>query len=91
MAATSSNRVWDFQIFVQRKTEALAQRIEGFGWQVYATSLMAEQLPLDKVIETYRREYPREHNFRRLKGTLAMQPFYLQKKRHLVGLVHFSP
>ncbi|MGK5091329.1 hypothetical protein WDW89_04840 [Deltaproteobacteria bacterium TL4] len=55
---------------------------------MHATALSSEVLPLDQVIDTYRKEYLQEHNFRRLKGVLNIRPSYLQKEDHLEGLVH---
>lgn len=85
---TSAKRSWDFQLQVSPCLEALEQRIQSLGWQVYATSLSSQALPMDQAIDAYRREYLQEHNFRRLKGTLAIRPSYLQKEDHLEGMLH---
>ena len=88
LPASARKRPWEFHLSATVNQEALRQRVQTLGWQVYATSAPETQLSLEQAVRAYRSEYLLENNFRRLKGTLSLQPLYLQREDRLVGLVH---
>lgn len=81
-------RAWDFRLSNSVEEAALAQRIAGLGWRVYATNTAAGELTLEQAVRAYRDEYLIEHSFARLKGApLSVRPSYLRRDDHAAGLV----
>ena len=81
-------RTWDFNISSSIVEQALAHRIAGLGWRVYATNAAVGELSLEQAVLAYRDEYLIEHSFARLKGApLSVSPSYLQRDDHAAGLV----
>jgi len=80
-------RTWEFALTLAQDEAALAARIAGLGWRVYATNAPAPELGLEAAVRAYRDEYLIEHSFGRLKGApLSLAPCYLQRDEHVVGL-----
>jgi len=81
-------RTWDFHLQVTPVAAALAARIAGLGWRVYATNQPAAALSMEEAVLAYREEYLIEHSFARLKGApLSVRPCYLHRDDHAAGLV----
>jgi transposase len=80
-------RPWEFSLTSTRDEAALAARIAGLGWRVYATNAPAAELDVAAAVRAYRDEYLIEHSFARLKGApLSLAPCYLQRDDHVQGL-----
>jgi transposase len=76
-----------FEIEVQRNEEAIEQKSQQMGWQVYATNAVA--MSLGAVVWAYRGQYRIEDDFSRLKGRpLGLSPMYLQNENRMAGLVY---
>jgi transposase len=81
-----TERRWQVQVTVdQASLEAALRRL---GWRAYATDAPAAQLALAAVVPAYRGQWVIERGFERLKGRpLSLTPIYLQKERHILGLI----
>jgi transposase len=76
-----------FVIEVQRDEQAIAQRQQEMGWQVYAANAVTLALP--QVVWAYRGQYRIEDDWARLKGrSLGLTPVYLQDETRIQGLVY---
>ncbi|MDZ4720235.1 MAG: hypothetical protein SH847_17415 [Roseiflexaceae bacterium] len=68
------------------EAELVATR-ERLGWQVYATTLSAEPLPLDQAVRGHSEP---EQAFERMRGRpLSLLPGVIQRSDHIRGLVRF--
>jgi transposase len=75
-----------FSVHVEREETALAERLAGLGWRVYATN--DPRLGQAEAVWAYRGQYVLERSFGRLKGQpLSLTPMYLQRDDHATGLV----
>jgi transposase len=76
-----------FVIEVWRDEQAITQRQQEMGWQVYATNAVTLTLP--QVVWAYRGQYRIENDWARLKGrSLGLTPVYLQEEQRIGGLVY---
>jgi transposase len=76
-----------FEMRVQRNEEAIKQKSQEMGWQVYATNAVG--MSLEAVVWAYRGQYRIEDDFSRLKGRpLGLTPMYLQDEKRMQGLVY---
>jgi transposase len=76
-----------FEIQVERQQEAIEQRKQEMGWQVYGTN--GEQASIEQVVWAYRGQYRIEDGWARLKGRpLGLTPVYLQDEGRMQGLVY---
>jgi len=75
-----------FWVHVERAEAALAERLAGLGWRVYATN--DPRLGQAEAVWAYRSQYVLERSFGRLKGQpLSLTPMYLQRDDHATGLL----
>jgi transposase len=76
-----------FVMEVRRDEQAIAERQQEMGWQVYAANAVTMALP--QVVWAYRGQYRIEDDWARLKGrSLGLTPVYLQDEERIQGLVH---
>jgi transposase len=67
---------------------AVEKAIAALGWQVYATTALAQQFSLSTLVLAYRGEYLIEHDFGRLKGQpCSLRPLYLASPHRVIGLL----
>lgn len=79
-------RRWQVRVTVD--TEALEAAIRRLGWRAYATNAPTTRLALADAVPAYHGQWVIERDFERLKGRpLSLTPIYLQKERHILGLV----
>jgi transposase len=79
-----------FQVRVTVDEAALAAALRRLGWRAYATNAPAIRLALAEAVPAYHGQWVIERSFERLKGRpLSLTPFYLQKERHILGLIRF--
>jgi transposase len=85
-ARPGRERRWQVQVTVDEV--ALAAALRRLGWRAYATDAPAGQLALEAVVPAYHGQWVIERGFERLKGRpLSLTPVYLQKERHVLGLI----
>jgi len=76
-----------FEIQVHRNEEAIEQKKQQMGWQVYGTN--GVRTSLEAVVWAYRGQYRIEDDWARLKGRpLGLTPVYLQDEGRIQGLVY---
>jgi len=72
---------------VARDEEAIQQKKQEMGWQVYGTNQSG--MGLTQVVWAYRGQYRIENDWSRLKGQpLGLTPMYLQDEERIAGLVY---
>jgi transposase len=81
-----AERRWQVRVTVD--AEALAAALRRLGWRAYATNAPATRLALAEAVPAYHGQWVIERGFERLKGRpLSLTPVYLQKERHILGLI----
>jgi transposase len=81
-----AERRWQVRVTVD--PEALEAALRRLGWRVYATNAPERRLSLAATVPAYHGQWVIERGFERLKGRpLSLTPVYLQKERHIVGLI----
>jgi transposase len=84
---TEETKTFDLQI--EQNETLIEQNKEYLGYRVYLTNQNKQQLPIQKAVENYRKEYQIERRIRNLKQEVcALLPIYLQKDDRIVGLVN---
>jgi transposase len=86
IAELKAERRWQVRVTVDEA--ALEAAIRRLGWRAYATNPPATRLPLAAAVPAYHGQWVIERGFERLKGRpLSLTPVYLQKERHVLGLI----
>ena len=81
-----AERRWQVRVTVD--AAALAAAIRRLGWRAYATDAPATRLALADAVPAYHGPWVIERGFERLKDRpLSLTPVYLQKERHILGLI----
>jgi transposase len=81
-----TERRWQVQVTVDEA--ALEAALRRLGWRAYATNAPATRLALAAAVPAYHGQWVIERSFERLKGRpLSLTPVYLQKERHVLGLI----
>jgi len=74
---------------VKPNTAAIEPLKLTFGWRVYATNALTEQLSFQDAVLTYRDQWIAERGFHRFKGKpLSLTPLFVQRDDQVKGLVH---
>jgi len=74
---------------VTHNTAAIDQLKLTFGWRVYATNTLCEQLSFQDAVLAYREQWLVERGFHRFKGkSLSLTPLFVQRDDQVKGLVH---
>jgi transposase len=78
-----------FDLKIEQNQTLIEQNKEYLGYRVYLTNQNKEKLPIQKAVESYRKEYQIERRIRNLKQEVcALLPIYLQKDVRIVGLIN---
>lgn len=78
-----------FELQIEQNQSLIDQNIDYLGYRVYLTNQNRDELPIQKAVQTYRKEYQIERRIRNLKEEVcALLPIYLQKDDRIVGLVN---
>jgi transposase len=58
------------------------------GWKIYACNKPAEDFTIEDAVQAYRDQYIIEKKgFGRYKGTVVLEPMYLSRQDHIIGLI----
>jgi transposase len=78
-----------FELQIEQNKALIDQNIDYLGYRVYLTNQNCVELPIQKAVENYRKEYQIERRIRNLKEEVcALLPIYLQKDDRIIGLVN---
>jgi len=78
-----------FLLDIQRNEQAIEAHKQTLGWQVYATTVSQEQLPLEACVWKYRQQNRVESRFHDLRNKVVpLLPIFLEKDHRIQALIH---